>query len=499
MGGPGVELRLEILKKSADQQILKPLHTHGWSAIIESEHADGEYLIISATKSEVIHKVALMYTSATDNKYFRNLDKEVEQIYTNGALYMVESFAYGITTPVSPIDEFFPTLVAWNKQVTPSKLTFKEIKQKRAAKRITSERPIDGVWAHLSQLGSVKLAEKLIRERASGAAIELNTETIGTKAYGLAYSIRNAIDYFSITPNESINKRILSLYYGTLALAFSEMLAAPHGPTDLDEVEGMTKQGHGLFTVPPISDEFEKFNVGILATGFFSRWMAFLGYDTTNYPKAKPKSPSDLERLPSGTTTTIGQLFSTLPELGDLFQKVCDIAPSWVDIVFDMEANGRQYNLANLECSYVLLIDRSGLINKDRLKNTQWPITEICDAPNDQYGGNFYHARVDHPNREFWYQALSLHHSPFKTGSTLILPSIGGITEYRAISTMILYSLSILVRYMPSAWRRVEGGDWDQHLTLIRTTLDVLERMLPQEFLESITDENVYSNLPGHF
>jgi hypothetical protein len=77
------------------------------------------------------------------------------------------------------------------------------------------------------------------------------------------------------------------------------------------------------------------------------------------------------------------------------------------------------------------------------------------------------------------------------------MPVLGGVADYRVTSLAILYSLSILVRYMPGAWRRVEGGDWDQHLSVMRAVLDVLERILPQQFLESISGERVHTSMPG--
>ena len=62
-----------------------------------------------------------------------------------------------------------------------------------------------------------------------------------------------------------------------------------------------------------------------------------------------------------------------------------------------------------------------------------------------------------------------------------------------------LYALSILVRYMPSAWRRVEGGDWDEHLSLVKSAIGVFERLLPEQFLESIIGERIHARQPGGF
>jgi hypothetical protein len=71
------------------------------------------------------------------------------------------------------------------------------------------------------------------------------------------------------------------------------------------------------------------------------------------------------------------------------------------------------------------------------------------------------------------------------------------VSEFRTIAVITLYALSILVRYMPSAWRRVEGGDWDEHLSLVKNALGVFERLLPEHFLESIIGERIHASQPG--
>ncbi|QYD71130.1 hypothetical protein KZJ38_21465 [Paraburkholderia edwinii] len=498
MGGVGIELRMDILRRAADQQILKPLQTHGWAASVTAADTGGEYLVISATKSGVTRKLALMYTSATDNRYYKRLDEIVDQIFVNGALYMVDSFAFGISTPVSPIDDFFPVLVDWNKQVAPEVVAPTGSRKVHGIRHITAERPVDEVWAHLTQLGSVKLAGRLVARRAVQESADLSSEQLQAKSAGVAYAIRNAADYFRGAANESLNRRILSIYYGSLALAFAEMLASPKGAADLDEVEGMTKHGHGLFTVPSATDDLGALHIGVLATGFFPRWVAFLGYGTDKYPRAKPKTPSDLENITANCVTTLGELLSTLPELESLFLDVYDLEPSWVAPVFDMESN-HLGQAGVVGSSYVRFVDKSARLSEDRLRMTNWPIAELARAQDDVGQRHVFRARVDHSGFDFWYEVLPIHHSPFTQTGTLILPVLAGIHEYRAICLVILYALSILVRYMPSAWRRVEGGDWDQHSALIVRMLEVFERMLPQEFLESITDDHVHASLPGGF
>ncbi len=196
MAGPAVEKRLQLLRQSADQQILKPLETHGWTAKIESENPDGEYFIIEASKDSTSHRIALLYTSATANGVYKTLDGAVEHIFTNGELYNIEQYAYGIATPVLPIGDFFPVLVAWNKQIAPGVNTQLPTRGRpRLVRHITAENPLAGIWSRLDQFGSVVLAERLILRRAAESGITLAPEALKAKAAGVAFSLRNASDY----------------------------------------------------------------------------------------------------------------------------------------------------------------------------------------------------------------------------------------------------------------------------------------------------------------
>ena len=91
-----------------------------------------------------------------------------------------------------------------------------------------------------------------------------------------------------------------------------------------------------------------------------------------------------------------------------------------------------------------------------------------------------------------------MHHSPFER-QALILPIFGGVAEYRAICVVLLYALSIVVRYRPSVWRRVQEGDLDHMRVLIEAFLAVVERVLPEQFLEKVTGQPVFAKQPGSF
>lgn len=123
------------------------------------------------------------------------------------------------------------------------------------------------------------------------------------------------------------------------------------------------------------------------------------------------------------------------------------------------------------------------------------PIGEIVPVSSESSGRNFRVA-IDHVGKDMWFEALPIHHSPFERNA-LILPVFGVVGEYRAICVVLLYALSIVVRYRPSVWRRVQEGDLDHMRVLIEAFLAVVERVLPEQFLEKVSGQRVFAKHPG--
>ena len=218
---------------------------------------------------------------------------------------MLESYASGVAVPVESLDDFFAFLVELNKQVEPDRSQAFIPRRPAKVLRLTAENPLDAVIARLQQFTSEALARKLVERRAEAENIALAPTEAEAKATGVAYSMRSALDYIVSTPRDPLNRKVLGLYYGTMALAQSEMLASPSGPTDLDKVEAMTRDGHGLYTLAALHGGFADIHVGVLASGFFPQWMKSLRQETSGYPKKRPRSLADLEKVPSGTSVRL--------------------------------------------------------------------------------------------------------------------------------------------------------------------------------------------------
>jgi hypothetical protein len=144
-----------------------------------------------------------------------------------------------------------------------------------------------------------------------------------------------------------------------------------------------------------------------------------------------------------------------------------------------------------------VLTDFSGRLTLEDIAGFPGPIGEIRQLPGKSRGQEFRVA-VDHEGLNTWWDALQLHKSPLGL-TALIKPIFRDVLEYRAICLALLYGLSIVVRYRPSVWRRVQQGDLGHMRVLIEAFLAVVERVLPEQFLASVSAQRIFAKLPGSF
>jgi hypothetical protein len=497
--------RTEILKREAERHILGPLRVHGWAPVVEHASPSGDFLIISATRGEREHRVALLYSSSTDNAVYKALAQQVEQIFFQGEPYHVEQYTRGIEIPVRPSREFGAELIVWNRETGDGKLSPAHDDTAHAGaapprqRKLLSEEPLAAIWLRLRQLQSVILAEKLVRTRAEREEIKLSAEQIRQKAEGIAYALRNAADYFTTRDFRNVSQRVLNLYYGSIAFASAEMLASPSGASTLAEIEKSTIQGHGLYTVDGAKDGLENLIVGGIYNGFFPTWLRTSKLGNPAFPQARARKFEDIPKQPADSWITVEQLFASIPEVGDLFTDIFASKPRWVKPVYDSLTNMglRGIDQKPLNRSYVLLVDYSARLTQADIAAFPGPIGEITAIASKESGRQF-RASIEHPGHQFWWGALKIHHSPFER-SALIRPIFGTIDDFRCISLVLLYALSIVVRYRPSVWRRVQEGDLDHMRALAEAFLAVVERVLPEQFLETLSGNPLSVHQPGSF
>ena len=508
----GWSARSSILQADAERKLLGPLRVHGWTTTIESTVKDGEYLVMSATRGKHRRSFAIMYTGWTGNEVYRRLEREVEVVFINAAFDGHEAYTRGIVVPRRSADEFAQTLVEWNRESVQGKFA-PETESPRVSDELDeddlaegsprprfllSETPVEALWLRLRQLQSVRLARRIIEGRCVRAQLLPPQPGMTGKAEGVAYALRNAHDYYQASQSRNLSQRVLNLYYGTMAFAFAEMLAHPEGPSTLSGIEDSTKRGHGLFTLDGRRADMPAIVVGALQSGFFATWMRLLGRDISKYFRTKPKQHDDLTSE-NGLWASVETLFARIPETSDLFLDVFESPCLWLHPAHDGMANLHSFTMGGTrpDRTYGIFTDMSGRLGREDIALFPGPISEITELP-PSAGHRRYRAGVDHQGLRTWWDALAIHTSPLGP-TALILPLFGDAGEYRVLCFVLLYALSIVVRYRPSVWRRIQEGDEDHLRVLVEAFLVVVERVLPQHFLESVTGERVLARQGGLF
>lgn len=497
--------RLALLRSKVERGMLNPLRKHGWQCTITDEVEAGEYILVSAERGGAAKSCAVLYTSATDYAVYRQLAGQTDAIFFQGEPYQLQSFAHEFADRVLQLDNFHAVLISWNRETSSGKFAPDAVdalvagdSDRPPARHLLSETPIDAIWLRLRQFQSVRLAEKLVADRATREGITIDKHAIEQKAQGVAFALRNATDYFQASQTRPVSQRILSLYYGVMAFAFAEMLARPDGPDALTEIEDRTKQGHGLYAIDGETGDFGDILVGTIRAGFFGQWLSAIGILVDDVPAAKPKSHTHAMALTGETVLSLEALFARIPELSDLFLDIFEGPAWWLEPGYDEAANAGMHSARVrpvVTRTYATLTDRSGRLSVEAVATFPGPISELRPLPSDGLGQRFQ-AAIDHAPGQVWWSALPLHHSTLGP-TALIKPIFGAVSEYRAICFVLLYALSIVVRYRPSVWRRVQEGDLDHVRVLIEAFLATVERVLPEQFLAIVTGERISAKQPG--
>jgi len=497
----GKKTRLRILIQNAESHLFTILKSHNWNYDY-TKHENGEYLKIKIKRMNRTFTFAFLYSSAIDNRIYKELDKKVDHIFTMGESHKIDQYAYGISTNISHRGKFKDVLQEWNEKASDG--TYLDKDEQRISKkevrpdsiRLVSEKPIDAVWLRLNQYESLAISKKLIEEKFKASGASLSEGESESRGQGVSFSLRNAKDYYK-SSNISTSQKILNLYYGTMSFCFAEILSSPGKFKKLEAIEERTKFGHGLYTIDNEDGVLSDLTIGLVSNGFFSTYLSFLGHSLDDVPNKKPRNKSAMEALDKNYIVNFVSLISRIPEIGDLFQEVFPSKPGFGS-VHHKSAVSHQFGETNPEWTYLEILDVSGRLFKEDISKLSAGLSEITEN-NGEKDGRSYSALLKHPGSLLFWDSLNTHQSPFISSHYLISPIFKDVVEYRAICTTILYTLSIIVRYRPSLWRRIIEGDLDKVKVMIESFLEVVERVLPQQYLSEILGQKVHVSTPGSF
>ena len=139
--------------------------------------------------------------------------------------------------------------------------------------------------------------------------------------------------------------------------------------------------------------------------------------------------------------------------------------------------------------SYIVLFDNSGKSTLEFAKTILGNFAKIEDYSSKDFPVA-YRAFLLHDSK-YWWESLNIHRSS-SCRSVLLSPLNGCGDSWETYAIMILYALSIIVRYRPNLWRRIESGEWDKYLPVFLSFALIAEKILPHIFFEKIYGQKLH-------
>ncbi len=394
------------------------------------------------------------------------------------------------------------------------KITLRELAMK--SEKYKAENSDEIVWLRLNRLKSNMLCEKLIKSKLEKEPNSLITdEIIKAKAIGLSSAIESAIGYWQ-SQSSSLNSRILSRYYFMLQMTIAEQVSSINNTDGLKEIQKHTESGHGLGTIAGPDNDFpDSYFVFALNGGHFFSYAKLIGIDVKSITLDKrPHKFSDVTEV--GKLVSLTDLFRRIPELNKVIEEYVGKPPLALHVGYSQTHNlhemkaarNRMIGTENLtleepgkieeKTTYVSIYPDSNSLTPEYLTGLSLPFSDFTNYEDPHSKHTYIIAKLLHPSDLHWHQHLNTYGSSYATNSHVV-PL--WTKQYDSIVTnfSLLYALSIIVRYQPDLWYRINSGDINHMGSLIEYYISVMDHVLPLQMLERITGIKISINNPGSF
>lgn len=510
--------RIELMRKNT-RQFDKIVNALGWKLTEICSNNNHSYLVYKVekdatdltqgTKDSVSHKFARLYSQSTDKSVYKSLENEVECIVINGITFDENnSFSRGCGIPVIPEEEFLYVMTDWHLELlgvpcdddaipggSEENITGTDKSDDLNVIHIVEENPLEQIYTQLRALTSKTVSRKAVELHARKQNMDFDEKIINSKAEGVSYLVQNAIDYYDSAVTENLTQRMLNLYYGTISLMEAEMLVYGDEYRALGEIEQITKNGHGMMTFGGAESGLNEFYVGVLDKGLFQAWLSHRNIDVSGFPDSKKK----VEK--SGWYISLNKLLYCIPELENILLEIDEaykpgyLFPSY-DMVLNFKgafSNGTHYRRKYCG-SYVDMLDMTGRAEESLIHEMPGKITLIGPYKDNISKSKGWRVFVQHKKDGTHFDEYKVHKG--LSASVILRPLFGITNDWEVYAVMILYTLSIIVRYMPNLWARISHGDLDHYKAVFYQFSRVAERELTQVFLEKLTGKRVVIRHP---
>lgn len=373
----------------------------------------------------------------------------------------------------------------------------------RLSERLLAENPREMIRLRLNRLRSVKLNEAILKEKNDKLDIPLDDSIIKKKAIGLSSAIDSGLGFWN-NESDSLNARILSRYYALLQMTIAEQVSSVKNKDGLAEVQKHTEYGHGLGNIRDQSSDNYPFDqyVYILRSGHFYSYVKHLGYDSKIFDfEKRPKNIDSLPDEKKAHLVSIVDLFRRVPELQPVIQEYTGLEPlsfqvTLADFNYSQELRQRSPIEEAVKTSFLLIIPESDEVTLDYMHSLNLQVKNLTEEKDRFTKQKLFVGEYKHPSENHWWYYMDTHKSSH-SGTSIVHPIFGECRDLIVIHFMLLYSLSILVRYLPDLWHEIINGKLDNIGSLIEYYLAMFDNVVPLMMLERITERKIYIDLPG--
>ena len=358
------------------------------------------------------------------------------------------------------------------------------------------------IWLRLKRLTSSQICKKIISKNHPSLT---NDECID-KSIGMSSVIRSAIGYWE-TENGGLNSKILSRYYALLQISLAEQISSGDVKDNLRAVQKHTESGHGLFTY---STEGEKFpnnmKIGCVRGGHFYSYAKKIGINIKDY--ASERRPRNITQLEASHTYSLTDLLRRIPELR--LQIIETLGENPLSFQVGHASRNMQLKVRQLSTesssrnknefsgfTYAAIYPKGVEITSEELRSYNIGISDI-EKEAIKNPANFieehFIGKVYHPENELWWDYINTHKSGY-CGTSVIVP-FWGIQDPFVLHLIVLYALSIIVRYYPEIWHEIEHGELDYLHSLLEDYLAIFDSVLPKLAIERLTKTHLIVTSP---
>ncbi|OIQ67793.1 hypothetical protein GALL_506260 [mine drainage metagenome] len=158
-------------------------------------------------------------------------------------------------------------------------------------------------------------------------------------------------------------------------------------------------------------------------------------------------------------------------------------------MVFDPPIEGER------KTTYVSIYSEDDSVTKDYLNSLGLPFQNIEFVEGSKKGRRHFDGEVSHAKDVYWHETIDLYKSGYS--ATSVIAPFWGLRDPFVIHFVILYALSIVVRYLPSLWHDIEDGTLNHMRALIEHYLSVVDNVVPRLAIERITGVRLLVVQPG--